>query len=266
MQVDTHLGSQRFLQKTFNIRRYFSTPHHHSSVCRAEAIADVIHKSLRILARDQTDWDRHLQAIALAYRLTTNLTTGMSPFFIVFGRQMWLPIDWGLWSESVDNQQAVTENGSKLKILHQLALDNCTEGAARRREQVNADAELPQFTVGQHVLLTNPVTKKGESPKLSQLWRGPFVITQQLKNFNYLLQDVTTGKDLQRPVHATRLKKLHEPENDYRSSLESNVQVLQLTTVHNCKSGFTSVSYIGLIASRWRELQQPTMIYCGEPA
>ena len=79
--------------KTFNIRRYFSTPHHHSSVCGAEAVADFIHKSLRIVTRDQTDWDQHLQAIALAYRSTVNLATGMSPFQIVFGRQMCLPID-----------------------------------------------------------------------------------------------------------------------------------------------------------------------------
>ena len=42
--------------KTFNIRRYFSTPHHHSSVCRAEAVAHVLHKSLRIVTKDQTDW------------------------------------------------------------------------------------------------------------------------------------------------------------------------------------------------------------------
>src|SRR5208282_4272431 len=56
--------------KTFNIKQFFTSPHQPQTNSRAEEFTDTIHKSLRILCKDQADWSKHLQAIAMAYRAT----------------------------------------------------------------------------------------------------------------------------------------------------------------------------------------------------
>ena len=80
-----------------------------------------------------------MQSVALAYRSTINLPSGLSPFEVIHGRPMTLDIDWGLMLEIPGNEKALTEIGTKLEILHQLAVDNCMDKAARRRSQTNAD-------------------------------------------------------------------------------------------------------------------------------
>ena len=137
---------------------------------------DVIHKALRIVTRDQKVWSDHLQSVALAYRSTANPAMGLSPFEIIHGRPMTLDVDWELIVENPANEKALTEIGTKLEILHQLAVDNCNDNAARRRKNVNADACLPTFKFGDRVLLADPTTKAHGCAKLRMKCRGPFLI------------------------------------------------------------------------------------------
>ena len=45
--------------------------------------------------------------------------------------------------------------------------------------------------------------KPGQAAKLKLTYLGPYVITEILDRFNYRLQRLATGKDLQRPVHGS---------------------------------------------------------------
>jgi len=58
--------------------------------------------------------------------------------------------------------------------------------------------------------------KKGECAKLKRKYQGPYLITNCLPNHNYKLKELSTGKEIRRPVHANRLRALHELPNDYR--------------------------------------------------
>src|SRR5208282_4853539 len=83
----------------FNIKQFFTSPHHPQTNARAEEFADNIHKSLRILCQNQADWSKHLQAIAMAYRATATTNTGLSPHDVIFGTPMPVALDWGLLVE-----------------------------------------------------------------------------------------------------------------------------------------------------------------------
>jgi hypothetical protein len=74
--------------KHFGIKQIFSTPYNHRVNARAEAMGDVIQKSLRTLVSDQKDWSKHLQAVAMAYRASSTTSLGLSPHEIVFGQKM----------------------------------------------------------------------------------------------------------------------------------------------------------------------------------
>jgi hypothetical protein len=67
-------------------------------------------------------------------------------------------------------------------------------------------------------LLHNEAIRPQESPKLSQKFAGPFIISQCKPNFNFRLQHLMTGKMLKRPVHASRLQVFRERNNEFHWS------------------------------------------------
>jgi hypothetical protein len=205
--------------KTFGIKQYFTTPFHPQTNARAEELAATIHNALRLLCEKQKDWPTHLQAVALAYRASTATNTGLSPHEVLFGRPMRLAIDWSLMAGDPtipSVQHYAREIGPKLEILHQIAMSNVQDSAARHSRRRNEAAEPPKYAAGDKVLLHDPRVKKGESHKLKRPYTGPFIITECRPGFNYRLQDANTGRDLKRAVHADRLRPLKEMANDYR--------------------------------------------------
>lgn len=207
--------------KHFGIKQLFSTPYHHCTNARAEAIGDVIHKSLRTLVKDQKDWAKHLQATALAYRASATSSIGLSPYEIMFGRKMQLQIDWNLLpdEQTVGTPEAYAEIiRPKLEILNRIAMENAKESARKQADTQHQKSVTPTYKLGDKVLLHDPVTRRGDSSKLRPLYKGPYYVIDTQPGFNYRLKEIATGKEMKRMVHASRLRPLREHPNDYRDS------------------------------------------------
>jgi transposase InsO family protein len=220
--------------KTFNVKQHFSTAYHPQSQSRVEAFADTIHKSLRVLCKKQTDWSKHLSAVAMAYRASATTSLGLSPHEVLFGRAFKFAIDHSLAiSELVSSNPQVyaAEIKPKLEILSYLAMQNARESADKHRERANERATEPTFKVGDQVLVYNPVTRKNDSAKLTVRYVGPYVATDVDDRRNYRLQLLSTGKPLKRAVHASRLRPLIQLDNDYRIQ-----QRKQETTVYEART------------------------------
>ena len=205
--------------KTFGVRQYFSTPHHHSPNSRAENIAVVIHQSLKVLCAQQKDWSHHLSAVSMAYRATATSNLALSPHEVVFGRPMPMPIDHTLAAAdpTVPSVDAFAEDIKvKLAVYEQIAMQNAKDSAFKRSQAVNSKATQPTFKNGDKVLLFDPTTRKAEAAKLKIRWVGPYFIIDCLPNLNYRLKHVANGTELKNPVHASRLRPLRELDNDYR--------------------------------------------------
>ena len=71
--------------ETFGVKQTFTSPYNPSPNVRVEAFADTIHKSLRVLCKDQGDWSNHLQSVAYAYRASATTNLELSPAEVVFG-------------------------------------------------------------------------------------------------------------------------------------------------------------------------------------
>lgn len=181
-----------------------------------ESYADIIHKSLRLVCKDQADWSKHIQSIAYSYRASATTNVMLSPFEIVFGKRMELPIDVSMGAPEIlpnGPEAYYTEVGPKLEILHQIAQQNATDSATRQRHRVNQGAKLPTYKPGDKVLLYNPVTKTGENPKLKVRYE-PYLIKETRPGYTYRLQNLKSGIDLKRAVHARRLRPLMERDNE----------------------------------------------------
>jgi transposase InsO family protein len=206
----------RLCCKTFGIKQIHSVPYHANPQARCESFADIIHKSLRLVCKDQSQWSEHVQSIAYSYRATSTTSVGLSPFHIVFGKSMVLPLDLSAGAPEVlvHSAEAYSEEiGPKLAILHQIAQQNSIDSASYQRRRVNQSAKLPKYQAGDKVLVYNPTTKTGECKKLKIRYE-PFVIKETLPGFTYKLQNIETGIDVKRAVHANRLRPFIERANE----------------------------------------------------
>src|SRR5664279_2491865 len=245
--------------KTFKIKQLFTSLHHPQTNSRAEEFGDTLNKSLRILCASQTDWSSHLQAVAMAYRATATTNTGLSPHEVIFGRPMPLAIDWSLLAEepTIPSIEAYMEDiRPKLHILHQIAIENARDNAQLKARRVNETAVPPSFKCGDKVLLFNPVVKKGECVKLKRRYVGPYFIIDCRPGYNYMLKELSTGKELKRPVHANRFRSLRELDNDYRLQ-EANAEVRLLERVTPIRQIRVSVRVGNIVHSRCDVIVNP---------
>ena len=80
------------LQK-LGIDRVFSAPYHSQSNGKLEVFHKYLKPTLKKLCqKDPANWDKYLNQVLTSYKITPNLATAESPFFIVYGRDPNLPL------------------------------------------------------------------------------------------------------------------------------------------------------------------------------
>ena len=73
--------------KDLGIERIFSAPYHPQSNGKLETFHKFLKPTLKkMCADDQDNWDDYMEQVLGTYRGVPNLTTGESPFFLVYGR------------------------------------------------------------------------------------------------------------------------------------------------------------------------------------
>jgi len=120
-------------------------------------------------------------------------------------------LDWRLLVEDSTTPSAsayMADILPKIQAFREIAIENARDSAERNARPVNEKAVEPTFKTGDKVLLHNPVVKKGECSKLKRKYLGPFLIIECRPKHNYMLKELSSGKELRRAVHANRLRSL----------------------------------------------------------
>jgi hypothetical protein len=80
------------LVEKFNINRLRTTPYHPQTDGMVERANSVVLEMLHhIVAEHKEDWLEHLDAVAFALRTSVDLDIGLTPFFMLYGREARLP-------------------------------------------------------------------------------------------------------------------------------------------------------------------------------
>ena len=75
------------------IDRIFSAPYHPQSNGKLEVFHKYLKPTLKKLCeKDPTNWDKYLNQVLASYRITPNLATAETPFFLVYSRDPNLPL------------------------------------------------------------------------------------------------------------------------------------------------------------------------------
>jgi hypothetical protein len=81
-------------------------------------------------------------------------------------------------------------------------------GRERQKIQYNKNTKLVTFSEGEYVYLKEMSVGVGKSKKFRDRWRGPFLITKRLLDWNYQIQ-LKPGKTV--VVNVNRMKRCHNP-------------------------------------------------------
>ena len=158
--------------------------------------------------KHQQDWDDHVPLILLAYRSGVHESTGQTPSCLMFGREVNLPVDL-LYGHPPDEQKFETVEDyvdqlrNRMEKVHEYARMRIRIASDRMKRRYDVGSTRETFNCGDAVWLYNPQRKKGLSPKLSNDWEGPYLVTKQINELLYRIQKSPRAKS--RIVHRNRL-------------------------------------------------------------
>jgi hypothetical protein len=201
---------QNILQR-FGIQHRHTSPYHPQTNGRLEKFNDILTQMLaRMTAPErQNAWDVCLPDALLAHRAHTSSSTGVSPFFLLYGREARLP------SERIRDVLTREPTDKEISDLRERRLEH-VQDLARFRQEANVRAESRmEKEAGQRderyretgLGIGDLVKRRHEAgTKLHPRWDGPFIVrdvtdknTYQLQTRNgYVLKNLYNGARLRR--------------------------------------------------------------------
>ena len=156
----------------------------------------------------QNDWDTYLPMLTMAYRATPHSSTHVSPYCLLFGREITLPVDVMFGKPAAEHvhyntiNEYVSNLQDSMEKVHAYARQRLRCAAKTQKSTYDKTLYGKPYSPGQLVWLYTPVKKKGISRKLARPWTGPFTVVKSLNDVTYLIQKSKTSKI----VHFNRLK------------------------------------------------------------
>lgn len=192
------------------------TANYHPQCNPVERIHRVVKTMLTAYVSDnQRKWDKYLAEIGFALRSSKHDSTGETPNFINFGREIFIS---GECQPEVGDpiQFNRTQSNDKRDALRQLYQDvqkRLKKAYERSRHTYNLRRRDEKFIIGQRVWKRNFVLSDAArhfTSKLASKFSGPFIISKIMSPYTYELKDENN-----RPLgvwHAKDLK-AHPPDN-----------------------------------------------------
>lgn len=226
----------QILCKIFQVTRHVTSSYHPQSNVACERINSTLAQSLRAYCqKEQTHWDSVLPSILIAFRMSPSTqSTGFSPYYMVFGKEMSLPLDVALLpSEELHKapDAYVKELIYKVKIIQEIAQQNVKDVQKLNKQRYDKKTKEPQFQIRDQVLLKIMKRTPEKKHKLQPKWEGPYYIIKVNPNHSFRLRRCDNHIELKSSVHANRLKLYKDPRdfrpppvNDNNGEVQSNNQ------------------------------------------
>jgi len=208
LEIVTDNGTEnvnRIMKETMmslNIKHITTSPYHPQSNAKVERfhrfLGDVLSK---LTEGDRHNWDLYLTQALAAVRFSMCETTKFSPYYMLFGRDVVLPVDNLLKPRrkymGEDHHRLIIEQQHKTFVK---ARRRIRRAQKKRNEAINKDRRKIELGVGDPVYYRAHV-RQG---KLDQRWRPCHRIVEQTGPVSFLIWDQVSGKV--KRAHANDLK------------------------------------------------------------
>lgn len=192
--------------KLLGIKKSHTSSYHPQSDGLVERFNRSLLQTLRIVVGDhEEEWDEYIPYVTAAYRHTRHESTGFTPFFLMYGRNVNLPIDLQVGSPPKETPECTNEYvlwlQETIQEAHQLARKHTKQAAERQKNYYDSRFHPYHFQVGQFVWRYYPLLARR---KLTKGWTGPYKIHATPNPHHCLIQSKPGGKIIK--VHCDQLK------------------------------------------------------------
>ena len=193
------------------INKTRTTPFHPRSDGMIERMNRSINDMLsKYIKSQQKDWDQCLDFIMMAYNSTPHESTGISPYKLVFGREMSFPIN--IITEPIEEMsqdpkytsEYVTELEERLREAHDLARKHLKKSAERQKILYNTNVKRHNYEKGDLVWRNQKKNTPGLKLKIARQWTGPWVIIDKKSDIIFKIQH--SKKSTAVIIHGDNLK------------------------------------------------------------
>ncbi|XP_055349914.1 uncharacterized protein LOC129596579 [Paramacrobiotus metropolitanus] len=159
--IPTHLHTDQgshFTAKTFaKVARIFGIEHTFGTAYHPEGQGQVEHSMQTIWdgirkecdAKDGHRWHRNLQYVVCGINRAKHATTGFSPYYMLYGREMTIPQDVITGTNApehyTDKEQYIRRMKERLQRAHDIAKTNIDEAFQKAAELYNKKKSVPDF-------------------------------------------------------------------------------------------------------------------------
>ena len=136
--------------------RIFSAPHYPQSNGKLEVFHKYFKPTLKLCEKDPSNWVKYLNQVLANYRVTPNLATAETPFFLVYGRDLNLPLH--QLFEPMQHFLGDPDSGMLNLEAHRLALAITKKTLDENRfktAQKTMGQTAPSFKIGDRVYFKN---------------------------------------------------------------------------------------------------------------
>ena len=196
--------------KLLGIRQIYTTPYHPQTNGLIEKFHSTLAKNLSMyVSADHRDWDLYVCAVCYGYNTSVCIdSTQYSPFFIMFGREPYYPLDTVLpkLSEIPPN---VREHALQVAHAREVSMSNIKECQHIIKKKYDKNAIADPLQPGELVWIFFPEINVGGSPKFFHNWSGPYLLTEKISPTDFKVSQAHDHKPLKNPIHVNRMKRFH---------------------------------------------------------
>ena len=196
-----------------SIKQLFTTPYNQNSTVCVNKMNGTLKNMLRKMCQERpTDWDRYLPAVLFAYCEAPRVSTGFSPFELLYGRTVRGPMQVlkEIWTEdetpeTQSTYQYVLDLRNRHEETCQVARESLMEVQEDYKHHYDKKTRSRIFKVGQKVNILLPT----DHNKLLLQWKGPYEVVEVLNRMDYKVD-----ADGRKKVFHANLLKLYIPRDD----------------------------------------------------
>jgi hypothetical protein len=165
------------------------------------------------VAENQQDWDLKIPYVMMAYRSAVQESTQVTPYAMMFGDEIPVPLDW-VFRKPKNTQEDrvlyVRDLRTMINASYEFARKSMLSAVRRQKRTYDKDVRNVVFEVGQFVMCHDKTKKVGRNPALRPKWRGPYVIIRMDNPATAVIK--LEAKKAPLTVHVDRLKHCFPPK------------------------------------------------------
>ena len=197
------------LCRRLGVEKTRTTPYHPEG----DGMVERFNRTLKAMVSKYIDpqgsnWDRDVGALMLAYNSSTHSTTGYTPYFLVYGREVRLPGDALLSPPApvIPVQSFLEDRSRRIQGAFAKVRENIRSANEKMEARHLGRVREVQYRPGDLVLVTDPTAAVGGKTKLGLPYTGPGAVIEKIGGDEGVVYRVQLPRRGEVILHHNRLK------------------------------------------------------------